>query len=90
MINCSVIEIIEDVSKYLYRRICVNEDAYSSEARRACPKACGVCGQYSYVAKTIDKMGNKMVGYIFEATVCALNSYTNYVLQYKNYYLSNQ
>ena len=74
MVNCSVIEIIEDVSRDFYRRICVNEDEYSSEARRACPKACGVCGQYSYVAKAIDKMGNKMVRYIFEATVCALNS----------------
>ena len=44
MVNCSVIEIIEDISRNLYRRICVNEDEYSSEARRACPKACGVCG----------------------------------------------
>ena len=44
MVNCSVIEIIEDVSRDFYRRICENEDEYSSEARRACPKACGVCG----------------------------------------------
>ena len=74
MVNCSVIEIIEDVSRHFYRRICINEDEYSSEARRACPKACGVCGQYSYVAKAIDEIGYKMVGYIFEATVCAFTT----------------